>query len=133
MPSFFGNAYHCVGAPNRRFGREKKTREDFFVYHLNASERDSAVCRSPYGIDLLQTPTVMKCRSCGVEGVLSNAEIRWPSGQVKPKRLKKCRSALPRILSLTMILIFVFIVMLALTDRLPLGVGLPKPENAVTN
>jgi len=75
----------------------------------------------------------MKCRSCGDVGEISNAEIRWPSGQVKPKRFKKCRSALRRTLSLTMILIFVLIVLLALTDRLPLDVRLPKAENIGSN
>lgn len=66
----------------------------------------------------LQTPPVMKCRSCGAVKALSHAETRWPAGQVKPKRFLKLRSALRRTLSFSMILIFVVAVIWAVTKHL---------------
>lgn len=76
MPSFHGNTHHCVGATNRRFGRDKKTREEFSSTTLTPQSATQRCADHHIEIDPLHTPPVMKCRSCGAAGGLSNAEIR---------------------------------------------------------
>jgi hypothetical protein len=68
-------------------------------------------------IDPLQTPLGMHCPSCGAVEALSNLEIRWPSGQLVPKRFRAGRRALRKALTLAAMLTILAIFVWTLADR----------------